>query len=94
MNILTTNGVVARWIGDWAGDDVVFRNIKIGLGAPNYPGDIMTMSGAVSEIADDGTLTIGFVGRNSIGAHVTGTADIALPGSSAHAEMLAAGERD
>ena len=93
MNILTTNGVVARWIGDWAGDDVVFRNIKIGLGAPNYPGDIMTMSGAVSEIADDGTLTIGFVGRNSIGAHVTGTADIALPGSSAYAEMLAAGER-
>ena len=93
MNILTTNGVVARWIGDWAGDDVVFRNIKISLGAPNYPGDIMTMSGAVSEIADDGTLTVGFVGRNSVGAHVTGTADIALPGSRAHADRLAAGER-
>jgi hypothetical protein len=82
MNILTTAGLVQRWIGDWAGDDVVFHNIKIGLGAPNYPGDIMTMSGKVSEISseeDGNRITIGYVGRNSVGAHVTGTAEIELP---------------
>jgi uncharacterized OB-fold protein/acyl dehydratase len=93
MNILTTNGIVARWIGDWAGNDVVFRNIKIGLGVPNYPGDIMTMSGSVTAVADDGTVTVGFIGRNSLGAHVTGTADVALPGSPAHAAMLEGGAR-
>jgi uncharacterized OB-fold protein/acyl dehydratase len=91
MNILTTSGLVERWIGDWAGDGVVFKDLKIGLGAPNHPGDIMTMSGAVSAVADDGTITIGYVGRNKLGAHVTGTADIALPGSEAHSAMLAAG---
>jgi uncharacterized OB-fold protein len=91
MNILTTSGLVQRWIGDWAGDGVVFRNLKIGLGVSNHPGDIMTMSGAITAVADDGTITIGYVGRNAIGAHVTGTADIALPGSEAHAAVLAAG---
>ncbi len=79
MNILTTTGLVSRWIGDWAGDDVIFNNIKIGLGTPNYPGDLMTLSGSVTEIAEDGTITIGYIGRNSVGAHVTGTADITLP---------------
>lgn len=82
MNILTTAGLVQRWIGDWAGDDVTFHNIKIGLGAPNYPGDIMTMSGAVSDVAsgpDGNRITIGYIGRNAVGAHVTGTAEIELP---------------
>ena len=74
MNILTTSGLVERWIGD----EVVFKNLKIGLGAPNCPGDIMTLSGAVSEVADDGTITIGYIGRNSRGAHVTGSDEIAL----------------
>jgi hypothetical protein len=69
----------------------VFKDLRIGLGVPNHPGDIMTMSGAVSAVADDGTITIGYIGRNALGAHVTGTADIALPGSEAHAAMLAAG---
>ncbi len=81
MNILTTSGIVTRWIGDWAGDDVIFKNLKIGLGAPNYPYDLMTLSGAVSEIGDDGTITVGFIGQNSVGAHVTGTADLTLPES-------------
>ena len=79
MNILTTSGLCTRWIGDWAGNDVIFKNLKISLGAPNYPYDTMTMSGAVSAIADDGTVTVGFQGNNSLGAHVTGTADIQLP---------------
>lgn len=78
MNILTTTGLVARWIGDWAGDHVTFHNIKIGLGAPNYPHDLMTLSGSVTEQVDESKMRIGFVGRNSIGAHVTGTADVSF----------------
>ena len=45
MNILTTNGFVGRFITDWAGPDAVLKSVKIRLGAPNYPGDTMTMTG-------------------------------------------------
>lgn len=83
MNILTTSGLCNRWIGDWAGNDAVFTNLAIQLGAPNYPGDIMTMSGEVTSTHVEGTeavVAISFVGRNSLGNHVTGTAELVLPG--------------
>lgn len=81
MNILTTSGLANRWIGDWAGPDARFQNLKIRLGAPNYPYDIMTMSGSVTE-KNGNVVTVGFKGVNSLGAHVTGTADVALPDGS------------
>ncbi len=86
MNILTSSGLAARWIGDWAGPDATFRRLKIGLGVPNYPGDTMTMSGSVTEVADDGAITIGFTGTNALGAHITGTAEIVLPDAGATGE--------
>lgn len=80
MNILTSSGICNRWIGDWAGPDAVFKTLKISLGVPNYPYDTMTMSGKVADIADDGTVTVGFKGLNALGPHVTGTAELVLPG--------------
>ena len=53
--------------------------IEIRLGVPNYPGDTMTFSGAVAEVGDGGSVTVGFKGVNSLGPHVTGTAEIVLP---------------
>ena len=47
MNILTSNGLVGRFVTDWAGPCAVVRRVKIRLGAPNYPGDTMTMTGEV-----------------------------------------------
>ena len=44
MNILTTNGLVQRYIEDWAGPEARFASLKIKLGAPNYPGDSMTFN--------------------------------------------------
>ena len=82
MNILTSSGLSGRYINDWAGPDAVFKNLKLRLGAPNYPYDTMTLSGSVTnkEIVDgEGIVTIAYQGLNSLGAHVTGTADIALP---------------
>ncbi len=79
MNILSTAGITARWLGDWAGDDAVFENIKIQLGAPNYPYDTMTMSGEVQENTDNGSTIIGFSGDNKLGSHVKGTASIRFP---------------
>jgi acyl dehydratase len=80
MNILTTNGFVGRFITDWAGPDAVLRNVSIRLGAPNYPGDTMVMTGEVTSKDDTAsTVEIAIRGANSIGDHVTGTVTVKLP---------------
>jgi len=79
MNILTTNGYVGRYVTDWAGPEALLRKIDIRLGAPNYPGDTMTLSGRVSAKAD-GLVHVEIVGANGLGNHVTGTVTLALPG--------------
>ncbi len=80
MNILTTNGFVGRFVTDWTGPEAQLRKVDIRLGAPNYPGDTMTLEGSVTaknEVA--GTIEVSLRGRNGIGDHVTGTVLVALP---------------
>jgi acyl dehydratase len=78
MNILSTNGFVGRFITDWAGPDAILKSVKIRLGAPNHPGDTMTMTGQVSA-KDDGVVEVQVRGANDLGDHVTGTVAVALP---------------
>jgi acyl dehydratase len=78
MNILTTNGLVGRYVTDWAGPDAVLRRLAIKLGTPNLPGDTMTFSGKVSSVEGD-EVTVEVVGKNSWGDHVTGSVRVALP---------------
>ncbi len=78
MNILTTNGLVGRYVTDWAGPDAVIRNVAIKLGTPNVPGDTMTFSGTVSSKEGD-EVKVEVRGKNSWGDHVTGTVRVALP---------------
>ena len=82
MNIHTTVGLVQRYVSDWAGPEAQWTAIRVRLGAPNYPGDTMTMRGTV-QAADPstGAVTIGFRGSNSLGDHATGTAELVLPGA-------------
>lgn len=89
MNILTTNGLVGRYITDHFGPTAVLRRVAIRLGAPNYPGDTMVLTGMVEEVAeiegDDAagkTVTVRVVGANGIGKHVTGTVTVTVPGGS------------
>lgn len=77
MNILTTSGLCARYLGDWAGQGSRLRHIKFNLMAPNMPGDTMTMEGEVAEI-DGNEVAIKFGGRNSMGYHTRGSATVAL----------------
>jgi hypothetical protein len=77
MNILTTNGFVGRFITDWAGPDAQLRSVKIRLGAPNYPGDTMVLTGAVTR-KDGATVDVALRGANSLGDHVTGTVTLDL----------------
>jgi acyl dehydratase len=78
MNILTTNGLVGRYVTDWAGPDAVVRKLAIKLGTPNLPGDTMTFTGKVASVEDD-QVTVDVKGKNSWGDHVTGSVRVALP---------------
>lgn len=83
MNILTTNGLVGRYVTDHFGPSAVLRRIAIRLGAPNYPGDTMVLSGKVTALGHDGTAEVSIVGANGLGRHVTGTVTISVPEGSA-----------
>lgn len=80
MNILTTNGLIGRYVTDWAGPNAVIRKVAIRLGAPNYPGDTMTVTGTITR-KQDGEIEVAVIGANGLGNHVTGTVVLTLPGS-------------
>ncbi|MFE9567013.1 MaoC family dehydratase [Streptomyces sp. NPDC006692] len=79
MNILTTNGLVGRYITDHFGPAARLRSVRIRLGAPNYPGDTMTLTGTVTAVEGD-VAEVRVVGANGLGHHVTGTVRVAVPG--------------
>ncbi|MFH8258174.1 MaoC family dehydratase [Streptomyces roseolus] len=83
MNILTTNGLVGRYVTDHFGPRAVLRKVAIRLGAPNHPGDTMTLTGTVAEVADgpEGAVTalVRITGANGLGRHVTGTVTVEVP---------------
>jgi len=78
MNILTTNGLVGRFVSDWAGPNALIRHVKIRLGTPNLPGDTMTLTGSVTSVEGD-VVEVEVAGKNAWGNHVTGTVRVALP---------------
>lgn len=83
MNILTTCGLCARYLSDWAGPGSRLRKLKLNLMAPNVPGDTMVMQGRVTALDQtEGEHRVGvdFSGNNSRGHHVTGSATLALAG--------------
>ncbi|WP_447038650.1 acyl dehydratase [Streptomyces sp. DSM 118878] len=82
MNILTTNGLVGRYITDHFGPTAILRKVAIRLGAPNHPGDTMVLTGVVERVDASPageTATVRVVGANGIGRHVTGTVTVTVP---------------
>jgi uncharacterized protein len=82
VNILTTTGLVQRFVSGWAGPQAIFRSISIRLGAPCYAGDRLTFSGKVTEHtraegADQYAVAV--TGTCSLGDHVTGTVRVDVP---------------
>jgi uncharacterized OB-fold protein/acyl-CoA thioesterase FadM len=74
VNILTTIGLVQRYVCDWAPDAVV-RAISIRLGAPCHAGDTLTLTGQVTT-SDGAEQVVTVTGRCGLGDHVTGTVRI------------------
>jgi uncharacterized OB-fold protein/acyl dehydratase len=71
INILTTTGLVQRYVSAWAPDAVV-RAVSVRLGVPCHAGDTLTLSG---QALDDEVVAV--TGRCSLGDHVTATVRIA-----------------
>ena len=82
MNILTTNGYIARFVTDWAGSQAMIRKIAIRLGGPAIPGQPLCFSGQVtgkSEDSDECVIEVSVRAANELGDHATGTVVVSLP---------------
>ena len=82
MNILTTNGYVARFVTDWAGPEAMLKKIAIRLGAPAVPGLRLRFTGRVAAKAESGdecVLEVAVRAANDLGDHATGTVTLTLP---------------
>jgi len=80
MNILTSNAFAGRFVTDWAGPNAVIRSVKVRLGAPNYPGDTMHITGSVTALNEStNTVTVAVKGANSLGDHMNATIEVTLP---------------
>lgn len=82
MNILTTNGYVARFVTDWAGPEARLRSLKIRLGAPAIPGKTLRFTGRVEKLHDEGderVIEIAVHAANDLGDHATGTVTVGMP---------------
>ena len=63
-DILSTSGLVSRFVTDWAGPKTLLNRIALALKAPTYPGDQLTLEGNASGNA------VNIRGRNPRGDHV------------------------
>ena len=82
MNILTTNGYVARYVTDWAGHEAMLKRMEIRLGAPAIPGKPLHFSGRVAgkrEAGGECLLELALRVANDLGDHATGTVALSLP---------------
>ena len=82
LNILTTTGLVQRYVTGWAGHAALVRSCELRLGAPAYPGDTLSFSARVVDVVEvDGETrhVVEVVGRVSLGDHVTARVAVVLP---------------
>ncbi|MEV0809905.1 acyl dehydratase [Micromonospora sp. NPDC050200] len=77
MSINNTNGLVSRYVTDWAGPAARLSGLSTRLGVPNFPGDTMTLTGEVTAVDGD-TITVAVTGANSKGAHATSKVTLRL----------------
>jgi len=82
INILTTNGLVSKYLTDWSGPDGEIKKFTFRLGQSGYAGDKMTMSGKVAKKYTEGNehlVDLEYTFSVTDGPHAIGTAPMALP---------------
>jgi uncharacterized OB-fold protein len=74
LNILTTTGLVQKYVVDWAGPQdwpgARVTACALRLGAPAYPGDTLDFTGTIASRTDT-ELVVDVIGTVSSGTHVT-----------------------
>lgn len=82
MNTMTTQGLITRFVSDWAGPEAVVEHISWRLGAQQYPGDNLYLTGKVASVepGDQGSRAmVEVLGTNRLGMHVSSTLRVLLP---------------
>jgi acyl dehydratase len=82
MNILTTNGLVSRFVTDWAGPECMVKKIAIRLGVPVFPGQTLKFTGEVTGKrieASEAVVEVALRAATEYGDHATGTVVLTLP---------------
>ena len=82
MNILSDTGYCSRFLTDWAGPDARIQKLSIRLGVPVHPGHVLTYTGQVTDVREEGdeiVVAVAFTAIDELGEHVGGTAEVGLP---------------
>jgi uncharacterized OB-fold protein/acyl dehydratase len=82
VNILTDNGLLQRFVSQWAGPQALLRRTSVRLGVPCYAGDKLTFTGRVTErtdLPDGDRYEVQVTGRCGLGDHIIATAVIDVP---------------
>ncbi|HWI10066.1 MAG TPA: acyl dehydratase, partial [Burkholderiaceae bacterium] len=75
LNIMTTAGLVERFMRSWCGAQGWLASLKLKLGVPHYAGTTLVMSGQVTALGEDDAgrwVDVAFTGSNSSGRHASG----------------------
>jgi hypothetical protein len=79
-NILTDNGLVGRFVTDWAGPDATLKRVNIKLGAPVQPGEVLKFTGEVAAKDDANNIVdVKVTAKGNWGMHLDGIARVQLP---------------
>lgn len=82
LNILSTGGLIGKYLTDWSGPEGRLKKIDIKLGATVYPGDTLTSNGKVAKKYSEGDqqlVDIEYALSVAMGPHAWGSATMALP---------------
>ncbi len=82
LNILSTGGLIGKFLTDWSGPEGELKKVTIKLGATVFPGDTLTSSGTVTKkYAENDTqlVDVDFNLTVPMGPHAWGSATLALP---------------
>ena len=75
INIMTTAGLVERYVRSWCGPTGRLGALKLKLGVPHYAGARLVLSGAVEALGKDESgswVELSVTGSNPRGKHVSG----------------------
>jgi MaoC like domain len=86
LNILTSTGLVQRYVTDWAGPEALVREVSVRLGAPCYAHDTLVFTGEVTDVlteavdgAEHRVHVVKVTGTTDHGKHVIATVRVRLP---------------